>query len=55
MSILSINKLSLDLVARDFSDGHSPNNGGPTKTARERLPHSLQSTSGSENVASWPE
>ena len=34
MNILSINKLALDLVAKDFSDGHSPNNGGPTKTAR---------------------
>jgi len=26
--------VALDLVAKDFSDGHSPNNGGPTKTAR---------------------
>lgn len=34
MSILAINKLALDLVARDFSDAHAPNNGGPTKTAR---------------------
>ena len=34
MSILSVNKLALDLVARDFSDGHAPNNAGPTKTAR---------------------
>ena len=34
MNILSINKLALDLVAKDFSDGHSPNNAGPTKTAR---------------------
>src|SRR5262249_34550149 len=34
MSILDINKLALDLVARDFSDGHTPNNGGPTKTSR---------------------
>ena len=34
MSILIVNKLSLDLVAKDFSDGHSPNNGGPTKTSR---------------------
>src|SRR2546422_6934390 len=34
MNIVSINKLALDLVARDFSDNHSPNNGGPTKTAR---------------------
>jgi hypothetical protein len=31
MDILSINKLALDLVARDFSDGHSPNNAGPIK------------------------
>src|SRR5438094_5423131 len=34
MSILSINKLALDLVAMDFSNGHAPNNGGPTKTSR---------------------
>lgn len=34
MDILSINQLALELVARDFSDGHSPNNGGPTKTSR---------------------
>ena len=36
MAILEINKLALDLVAKDFSDGHTPkaNNGGPTKTAR---------------------
>jgi hypothetical protein len=34
MDILAINKLALNLVARDFSDGHTPNNGGPTKTAR---------------------
>lgn len=34
MSILGINKLALDLVARDFSDGHAANNGGPTKTSR---------------------
>ena len=34
MTILGVNKLALDLVAKDFSDGHSPNNGGPTKTAR---------------------
>ena len=34
MDILNINKLALDLVAKDFSDGHAPNNGGPTKTAR---------------------
>ena len=36
MTILQINRLALDLVARDFSDGHAAiaNNGGPTKTAR---------------------
>ena len=34
MSIINLSKLALDLVARDFSDGHSPSNGGPTKTAR---------------------
>jgi hypothetical protein len=34
MSILNINDLALKLVALDFSDGHSPNNGGPTKTSR---------------------
>lgn len=37
MSILSINKLALDLVAKDFSfnDEHKkPNNAGPTKTSR---------------------
>lgn len=34
MDILAINKLALELVARDFSDGHSPSNGGPTKTSR---------------------
>ncbi len=34
MSILNINDLALKLVALDFSDGHMPNNGGPTKTAR---------------------
>ena len=34
MSILSVNKLALDLVAKDFSDGHAATNGGPTKTAR---------------------
>ena len=34
MNILQINKLALDLVAKDFSDGHTANNGGPTKTAR---------------------
>lgn len=34
MTILEINKLALELVAKDFSDGHTPNNGGPTKTSR---------------------
>ena len=34
MSILIVNKLCLELVAKDFSDGHAPNNGGPTKTSR---------------------
>jgi len=34
MSIINLNKLALDLVAKDFSDGHSPSNGGPTKTSR---------------------
>jgi hypothetical protein len=34
MSILSLNDLALELVARDFSDGHAPNNAGPTKTSR---------------------
>ncbi len=34
MTILNINNLALDLVARDFSDGHKPNNAGPTKTSR---------------------
>ena len=34
MSIQKINDLALDLVARDFSDGHQPTNGGPTKTSR---------------------
>lgn len=33
-NILAINSLALDLVARDFSNGHSPSNGGPTKTSR---------------------
>ena len=33
-TILNINKLALELVAKDFSDGHAPNNGGPTKTSR---------------------
>ena len=32
MSILNINDLALELVARDFSNGHPPTNGGPTKT-----------------------
>ena len=34
MSILNINDLALKLVAMDFSDGHTPNNVGPTKTSR---------------------
>jgi len=34
MHILDMNKLALDLVAKDFSDGHAPSQGGPTKTAR---------------------
>jgi PAP2 superfamily len=34
MSILTINDLALQLVALDFSDGHMPSNGGPTKTSR---------------------
>ncbi|MEE3715879.1 hypothetical protein V2H45_03865 [Tumidithrix elongata RA019] len=34
MSILKINELALELVKRDFSDGHKPTNGGPTKTSR---------------------
>jgi hypothetical protein len=36
MSINNINDLALELVAKDFSDGHAPkaNNGGPTKTSR---------------------
>lgn len=34
MSILKINELALKLVAKDFSDRHTPNNGGPTKTSR---------------------
>ena len=34
MSILSINKLALELVAMDFSNGHAPNHAGPTKTSR---------------------
>jgi hypothetical protein len=34
MSIPDLNTMCLNLVAKDFSDGHSPNNGGPTKTSR---------------------
>src|SRR5262249_51265566 len=34
MNILDLNKLALDLVAKDFSDGHAPHHAGPTKTAR---------------------
>lgn len=34
MNILPLHALALDLVARDFSDGHTPSNGGPTKTSR---------------------
>ena len=34
MSILNVNDLALQLVAMDFSDGHVPNNAGPTKTSR---------------------
>ena len=34
MSILSINQLALQLVALDFSNGHNPDNAGPTKTSR---------------------
>lgn len=34
MNVLDFNQLALDLVARDFSDGHAPTNGGPTKTSR---------------------
>jgi hypothetical protein len=34
MSILLINDLALKLVANDFSNGHIPTNGGPTKTSR---------------------
>jgi membrane-associated phospholipid phosphatase len=34
MSILAVNDLALQLVARDFSNGHSPSNAGPTKTSR---------------------
>ncbi len=34
MSILSVNRLALKLVAMDFSNGHAPNQAGPAKTAR---------------------
>lgn len=34
MSIQAINDLALKLVARDFSNGHAPDNAGPTKTSR---------------------
>ncbi len=34
MSIEIINDLSMRLVADDFSNGHKPSHGGPTKTAR---------------------
>ncbi len=34
MSIQSLNDLALDLVARDFSNGHDATNAGPTKTSR---------------------
>jgi hypothetical protein len=34
MSILNVNDLALKLVAMDFSDGHMPNNAGPTKASR---------------------
>jgi hypothetical protein len=33
-SIVDINKLALDLLAMDFSDGHAATNAGPTKTLR---------------------
>jgi membrane-associated phospholipid phosphatase len=33
-TLLELNQLTLDLVAADFSDGHSPTQGGPTKTSR---------------------
>ncbi len=33
-AFLELNQLTLDLVATDFSDGHSPSQGGPTKTSR---------------------
>lgn len=32
--VLLLNQLSLDLVAADFSDGHSATQGGPTRTSR---------------------
>ena len=34
MSIEFVNDLALRLVAEDFSNGHMPNQGGPTKTSR---------------------
>lgn len=34
MSIVDLNKLALDLVARDYSDGHAASQPGPTKTSR---------------------
>lgn len=34
MRVVDLNKLALDLVALDFSSGHAPSNGGPTKTSR---------------------
>jgi len=34
MSIVQMNALALQLTAKDFSEGHAPNNAGPTKTAR---------------------
>ena len=34
MLITALNTLAQDLVAKDFSDGHAANNGGPTKTSR---------------------
>jgi membrane-associated phospholipid phosphatase len=34
VNIVDLNLLALDLVALDFSDGHVPSNGGPTKTSR---------------------
>lgn len=32
--VLFLNQLALDLVAADFSDGHTPSQGGPTGTSR---------------------